>query len=201
MEQNYEIFYGRHRLIFDASRQKEDNIDGCIDYVNKDLMRHLLEHLKDEKVARTYLFRVPENIKSVTSRFSVKRAGGGAVFNPDGQLMLMRRSGKWDLPKGKMDKGETMEECALREVEEECNVSGLRIKQKLIETYHFYFRKQWNIKHTYWYQMESLNWQNAAPQIEEEIDLIKWVNMDEVDFSALNTYPSIRQVIKTLKTA
>ena len=65
-------------------------------------------------------------------------AAGGLVFNKDGDILMIFRNGKWDLPKGKLEIGESIEECAIREVEEECGISGLIIEKKIKDTYNIY---------------------------------------------------------------
>ena len=78
------------------------------------------------------------SFKSLEKTFKTVKAGGGLVKNPKGEFLLIFRRGKWDLPKGKLDAGETIEVCALREVQEETGVSGLKIVKKLPKTYHLF---------------------------------------------------------------
>ena len=73
-------------------------------------------------------------------------AAGGLVFNKDGGILMIFRNGKWDLPKGKLEIGESVEECAIREVQEECGVSGLIIENKIKDTYHTYILEEENIQ-------------------------------------------------------
>ncbi len=127
------------------------------------------------------------------------KAAGGAVFNTEGNLLLIRRLGKWDLPKGKFEDEETDEECAMREVEEECAVRGLQIKHKLPDTYHMYsINGQWNLKKTIWFKMSTSDWQNYKPQTEEDIDEIRWVRLDVLDVEKLDTYATIRYLLRAL---
>lgn len=127
------------------------------------------------------------------------KAAGGAVFNADGDLLLIRRLGKWDLPKGKFEDKESDEECALREVEEECNVRDLQITDKLTDTYHMYrLNGQWYLKKTIWFRMITGDWQKYKPQTEEDIDEIRWIRLDELEPEKLDTYATIRYVLREL---
>ena len=102
---------------------------------------------------------IEENWKDFCSKFIMIEAAGGLVFNKDGHILMIFRNGKWDLPKGKLEIGESVEECAKREVEEECGIYGLDIIEKLLDTYHTYKLKGNKIlKKTYWYKM------NTVPQ-------------------------------------
>jgi 8-oxo-dGTP pyrophosphatase MutT (NUDIX family) len=133
--------------------------------------------------------------KEVFGMFRIMEAAGGLVLNPNGKSLMIFRRGKWDLPKGKLDKGETPEEAALREVNEETGIKKLKLEGHLITTYHSYtHKKQRILKRTYWYLMTIPNTQKATPQAEEDITLAKWVAKDKLKAKLKNTYPSILDV-------
>jgi 8-oxo-dGTP pyrophosphatase MutT (NUDIX family) len=129
--------------------------------------------------------------------FHVIKAGGGLVRNNDQEILLIFRLGKWDLPKGKLDENETIEECALREVSEETGLTHLKIIRTLEITYHTYilFGKH-NLKETHWYEMSSNKSDKLIPQTEEDITEIKWVKKDNLSPYLLNTFPSIAIILK-----
>jgi len=128
-------------------------------------------------------------------RFNVVVAAGGRVQNENGEVLMMLRRGHWDLPKGKVDEGEELEEAAVREVKEECGLSEVRLIQLLTVTYHTYFHKnKWCIKPTYWYVMESHSEQILIPQLEEDITELKWVSPDDHAWQ-VNSYASILDVM------
>ena len=108
-------------------------------------------------------------------------AAGGVVFNAKaGTMLLIKRNGVWDLPKGKLETGETIPECAVREVEEETGLKGLKIISDLCETYHEYSEGSKQIgKTTYWFLMngETVTKQKLTPQREEGITELKWVEL------------------------
>ncbi len=124
-------------------------------------------------------------------------AAGGVVYKND-QTLFIYRLDKWDLPKGKIEKGEEQSEAALREVEEECNVSA-RLEHYLGSTWHAYLnpykKNKWVIKETYWYVMECLNDQDMKPQEIEGIELVEWKSIAEIEVAMQNTFPNIKLMV------
>ena len=117
--------------------------------------------------------------------------------NEKGEILFMFRRGKWDLPKGKLDPGETLEECALREVEEETGVGQLNIKKFLLTTLHEYEELGKVIeKKTHWYYMQSNSYQPLVPQTEEDITELKWFGTGDFGIILRNTYPAIVEVLR-----
>ena len=124
-------------------------------------------------------------------------AAGGMVFNPKGELLMMLRRGQWDMPKGKLDEGETIEACALREVEEETGISNLRLCEKLQTTYHTYaFQGKTVLKPSHWYKMECTGTEELVPQTEEDITELLWANNVKAAELAKKAFPSIREMIE-----
>jgi 8-oxo-dGTP pyrophosphatase MutT (NUDIX family) len=124
-------------------------------------------------------------------------AGGGIVKNEVGELLFMYRRGKWDLPKGKWDDGETLAACALREVREETGLREVSIVSELGNTYHIYTERGKKIlKFSRWYAMEATENQLLVPQAEEDILELKWVAADRLDELLGNTYPSIKIILR-----
>jgi len=130
------------------------------------------------------------------SNFTTISAGGGIVFNQKGELLIMKRLGKWDLPKGKIDSGETIAEGAIREVEEECGVDKLIIDKFLTISYHTYkLQGHRFLKATHWYLMKTSFVGQLTPQLEESITEVKWINFKDLDIQNLDTYESIREIL------
>ena len=123
-------------------------------------------------------------------------AAGGLVLNDANEMLWIYRLGKWDLPKGKMEKNEKTEETAIREVEEECGISGLKIAKPLKTTYHMYFHKEYILKVTYWFEMKYSGNEALIPQTEEGISEVKWLNINNLEFVSDNTYANIRELIQ-----
>ena len=134
--------------------------------------------------------------KAFFNHFTTIEAAGGIVQNSDKEFLFIYRLGKWDLPKGKVEPGEDLEECAIREVEEETNTTNLTIKKKIGETYHAYdaFGKHF-LKTSHWYYMVCPSEQKSAPQTEENITAIKWAHAKEIRELMENTYPSIKNIL------
>ncbi|WKK64961.1 NUDIX hydrolase [Lutimonas zeaxanthinifaciens] len=124
-------------------------------------------------------------------KFKIIEASGGIVKNPEKEVLFIYRNDKWDLPKGKIESGESRTEAALREVEEECGFTELKSGNFIGTTYHLYSEKNEEVlKVSYWYEMDS-DQTELVPQLEEGITDLRWVR--EKDFSKVldNTYPNI----------
>ena len=132
--------------------------------------------------------------------FKLIQAAGGIVSNSKGEKLFIYRLDKWDLPKGKLEKNESIEECAIREVEEECGINSLTIKQKLEDTYHIYIHKdELILKQTFWYMMATSYEGNLMPQKEENITKAEWLTNDEIlEKVSKNTYSSIWSLIESI---
>jgi 8-oxo-dGTP pyrophosphatase MutT (NUDIX family) len=131
---------------------------------------------------------------------AVIEAAGGVVFNNKNEVLLIKRLGKWDLPKGKMEGEELPEESAVREVMEECGIDGLTILEKLPSTYHVYKMHNFNfLKITYWYKMQTDFDKPLTPQIEESITEVKWEPWDKINPDTMDTYISIAELLKEMK--
>ena len=124
-------------------------------------------------------------------------AAGGIVENEQGEILFQFRRGKWDLPKGKLDKGETIEECAVREVEEETGLRNIQLGELIGITNHFYKEKGKNInKKTYWFAMKVSGIQKLIPQTEEDILELRWVKESELEKYLSNTFPNIIEIVE-----
>lgn len=124
-------------------------------------------------------------------------AGGGVVLNEDNDVLMIYRRGKWDLPKGKLDDGESIDECALREVSEETGLKKLKLGEKICDTYHVYTQKNQNLlKRTAWYKMKGTAKETPVPQAEENIQEVRWVSEDDLAPLVYKSYDAIREVMK-----
>jgi 8-oxo-dGTP pyrophosphatase MutT (NUDIX family) len=126
------------------------------------------------------------------------QAAGGLVLNEKQEILMIFRRGKWDLPKGKLDEGEKIEECAVREVMEETGLTKIDLGALLSITHHTYFDtwlKEEVIKETYWFRMDASSQQELIPQKEEDIQDIKWISADQLEIYLSNSYDNIKIVI------
>ena len=134
-------------------------------------------------------------IKDIKSDYTIIKAAGGLVLN-EGEVLMIWRLKKWDLPKGKLDKNEKPKAAAVREVEEECNVQ-VKLGKKICHTWHTYKQNGRRIlKKTYWYAMYCIDDSDMKPQLEENIEDLKWMNEKELKEALYNTYPSVRDVFR-----
>ena len=174
--------------------------------INHVLIQHISLENIDEllKILDIHVFRNLQSLTIQTNQYddlklSVKeayktiKAAGGLVRKGDKVLMIYRLK-KWDLPKGKLEKGETSEQGALREVAEECGIK-VSLGEKICTTRHTYNMKEKNIlKKTTWYIMDSINDKKMTPQTEEGIEEVRWMNAKEVYVALQDTYRSIAHV-------
>tara|TARA_B100000795_G_scaffold139418_1_gene104311 strand:+ start:6021 stop:6644 length:624 start_codon:yes stop_codon:yes gene_type:complete len=149
--------------------------EGSLQYVN-------LYHKNEEKLERFLLKKLP-----------VVRAGGGLVFNAKKEILFIRRNGKWDLPKGKVEKDERYQDAAVRETEEETGVQDLEVRKFITKTYHVFKRNdKFKLKVTYWYEMFT-NYKGALkPQTEEDITKVRWKNFAKTQKALTESYENIK---------
>jgi len=129
------------------------------------------------------------------SLFLYIESSGGIVKNEQGELLMIYRNRHWDLPKGKMENGESPALAAIREVEEECGVKNLKIIRQISSTYHIYFQNNECMKRTYWYAMICRDSAKPKPQAEEGIKEAKWMSKTDVKKLWDKIYPSLHDVI------
>ncbi|MGZ3752904.1 MAG: NUDIX hydrolase [Mucilaginibacter sp.] len=137
-----------------------------------------------------------EYLKRVIKSISLIEAAGGMVENKKGEYLFIYRNDKWDLPKGKIEKGEGKREGAIREVEEECGIMVSGIGKRICKTYHTYtFKGEVVLKRTYWYKMSYYGAEKLKPQKEEGITDVRWFRKGHIDAIVKNTFPSIMDVL------
>lgn len=130
------------------------------------------------------------------SKFKVVDAAGGLVVKKDRYLMMLRMK-KWDLPKGKRESRESSRQTAVREVQEECNIS-VKVGKRLVTTWHTYTMNRRNmLKRTRWYLMELEDDSQMRPQASEDIEELRWMTRKEVYLALSNSYNSIRFVFSS----
>ncbi len=170
-----------------------------IDEFSPPAVNSIIHEMRLEKVhAGIFLHKDLETLrKAFWRKFLLIQAAGGLVQNEKKELLFMLRRGKWDLPKGKLDRKETLEQCAEREVEEETGLKNIVMGSPLLVTYHTYDENGKHfLKESHWYRMSVSGKQSLTPQLEEQITQLKWVEAGEVGSFTRNTYPSILDVLK-----
>ena len=132
-------------------------------------------------------------MKTLKTKIPVQKAGGGLVYNAKKEVLFIFRNGKWDLPKGGIDKGEAIEDTAIREVEEETGVGNLIVTEKLQKTYHIFKRNgRFKLKITHWFEMQSTFEGIPEGQAEEGIEKVAWLNPEQIKEALKNSYENIK---------
>jgi len=140
---------------------------------------------------------IDDLLQAFKKKMKVIEAGGGLVHTGEEMILLIFRNGKWDLPKGKLDEGESTYAAALREVQEETGLVNLQLEEPLTTTYHTYH--QYNeliLKKSHWFLMKSPQQQALVPQLEEGIEKCEWVRLDALAPFVENTHPSVIDVLQ-----
>ena len=147
------------------------------------------------KLDKAYLYHPDEKeiMKTLKAKIPVSKAGGGLVYNKKNEVLFIFRNGKWDLPKGGTEKGEEIEETAVREVEEETGVNNLVIADKLQKTYHIFKRNGiYKLKITHWFEMRTNFEGTPIGQLEEGIEKVAWLNPEQIKEALKNSYENIK---------
>ena len=191
----YKVFiYDKPVLI----ANKSEFLGSFEQFTDNSTVNEIISTLKSKSTigAEVIVKDIEAYFKKFNKYFKFIVAAGGTVFNRKNELLVIYRLNKWDLPKGKLEKGEDIPTCAIREVEEECNVDGLIITKELESTYHCYFHKnKWVLKRTYWFKMKTEYAGKLVPQTEEGIEKVIWLAKSDWDTIFDNTYNSIKEVI------
>ncbi|MFC7526580.1 NUDIX hydrolase [Parapedobacter sp. GCM10030251] len=201
MAQIYKIYMNQSALVVaDFVPESVSNIQS-IDHQYLDLEK-LFKQAKENKNPTTYfiLIKKPTDFfNSIKKRIKLIKAAGGLVKNGKGKFLFIHRLEKWDLPKGKVDEGESMRRAAVREVQEECGITVDYLGQKIATTYHTYLMKgELVLKKTNWYEMGVNKVPKLKPQHEEDIVDAIWLGKDKFDRIRKNTYPLIVDILDTV---
>lgn len=139
--------------------------------------------------------------RSFRAGYEFVQAAGGVVLDEQDRLLAIRRLGKWDLPKGKVDKGEAIDAAALREVREECGLQKLKIISPLTESWHTYERKgRQHLKCTSWFLMRGSSKDELIAQTDEDIEEVCWLDAKGLKAMEQDTYPSLLPVLQAFKS-
>jgi 8-oxo-dGTP pyrophosphatase MutT (NUDIX family) len=198
----YKIFFD-DRIILLTGRPDTLQSGGSTltDYFSneKDLEQLIRKFNSDKQLKRTAVVHRDLRKLSDVIKSSMKLvdAAGGVVRNEKGQILVIRRLGKWDLPKGKVEKDEKKRQAAMREVREECGINDLEIIRKLPSTYHTYWHNdKLIIKKTRWYEMIHKGNEILRPQKAEDISEIRWIFPEEISEVIKDTYLTIIDVLQ-----
>lgn len=203
-QQNYKIFVNHYIIFIGNEKYIKQQPEHIAHYPLEELSMTVVRILNGEGVGDNFIGFVTNDslsvYKQLKKHFKLIKAAGGIVFNEKGQLLLIKRLGLWDLPKGKIEPGEDQRLAALREVHEECGLNFLGILNKVAYTYHAYFLKgRWILKRTIWYKMAAWGDPSVKPQLEENITEVKWVDKTFLKQPDFETYDSLRSLMKKIE--
>ncbi len=167
---------------------------------SKKTLKFLIEDfLNDKKLGSEILpeTQFEELISYFQSNYYYIEAAGGLIQKNDQYLFILRH-GLWDLPKGKLEKGESLDHAAIRECEEECAVKDLAIEHGLPSTFHIYpYKNSFALKQSYWYKMRTGYEEKLVPQLAEDITDVQWFKLDEIKNTVLaKTYYTIGDLVR-----
>ena len=171
-----------------------------VDELSPPAINSIIHEMKLQKVHAGILYHpdFDKLKKSFSRKFTPIKAAGGLVVNENGDLLFIHRRGKWDLPKGKVDPGESAESCAVREVKEETGLKSLSLQRHLLTSYHTYEESgKHYLKETEWYLMNSPLQDNLEPQTSEQITEASWVPTQKLSKYTNNTFLLIKDVLKS----
>jgi 8-oxo-dGTP pyrophosphatase MutT (NUDIX family) len=192
----YTIFVGNKPIILTTQIEKETdfksfllksvNIGKVIKLLNTTNLKGVhLVHSNKEKLLKLFLKLLPNVV-----------AGGGKAYNSNNEILFIYRNNKWDLPKGKQEPKESIEESAIREVEEETGVKGLSITKALPTTYHIFKRNgKHKIKVTYWFEMITEFNGKLYPEQSEGITKVEWLDENDSKKALENSYANIKLLV------
>lgn len=200
----YKVFFNDRKLILTDNFAKHFQIRHGLFYKYRDLndLKELIRFYNQlSKIDSLYIFHSDlDELREVFRQcFIPIYAAGGLVKNLKDEYLLIFRRGKWDLPKGKLDKDESFHDAALREVQEECGISNLEIVRPLLSTYHTYpYHEGLALKKTSWFEMIYKGSETPVPQYEEDIEDIRWVTGSQLKTFISLSYATVADVFTYL---
>ncbi|WP_375323802.1 NUDIX hydrolase [Flagellimonas sp. GZD32] len=189
----YEVFVNESPMILTNKRPKDAN--GNLFSLEGDSIMEAISLLSKKKIKEAYFYH-PDEDKTLSlfkHKIPVVVAGGGFVVNKKGKVLFIYRNGKWDLPKGKVDKGESIENAAVREVEEETGVKNLKIERFLKTTYHIFKRNgEFRLKETHWFVMTTDYTGKLVAEKSEGIKKVRWKGRRKTKKALKKSYHNIK---------
>ena len=194
----YKVFVNEKKLLL--SKQSEA-LEKTLKYESFTTLEIALDLLQNTSVKELNVYgeQIDEIWKEFKKLFRVIEAAGGIVNRPNGDILFIKRLGKWDLPKGKMEKGESREESAVREIEEETSLQNVQLLDFINTTYHIYIERNGDrvLKYTHWFEMNFDGEDTSKPQLEEGITEVAWKNTSQIEAEVFpSTFKNIKLIIK-----
>jgi len=197
----YKVFFNEQIIYLKSTDQGLEDLDYKLITNSNEIAALLFAFLESDE---DLFLKAQDPIKLlewIKEEFTYLEAAGGIVENEDEELLFIYRLEFWDLPKGMIEKGETPEVAAYREIKEECGISTHQLQKPLCDTYHIYKQNgKMHLKKTFWFLFEQKdNSEELVPQTEEDIEMLSWFGEDEIQLALLDSYESIREVYTRYK--
>lgn len=189
----YKVFLNDRLIILSTQKYFGDDFTSMP--IKKTNLQKVLKKVEKGKIQNLNLYHKKEEklLKHLKKKLKTVLAGGGLVINKNGEILFIYRKGRWDLPKGKTEKNETIEESAIREVEEETNAKGLVIKKLIQPTYHIIQSNDtYKLKETFWFEMHTEYTGELTPEEQEGIEKAEWKNLEATKEALKGTYENIK---------
>jgi ADP-ribose pyrophosphatase YjhB (NUDIX family) len=200
MAQMYKVFVNQKEIILTSTAPKGTGVK--VLPLKSTPFKNIIRIIRTTRVKRLYLTH--DNPKKLLSGFKKKLpvtiAAGGVVQNEEGKLLFIYRKKRWDLPKGRIDKGETLEGAAKREVKEETGVKKIKVGKLAGVTYHVFKRNnRYQLKETHWFFMKTSYKGVLTPEFKEDITKASWKNKSKTAKAIKKTYPNIEDLFDKSK--
>ncbi len=194
----YKVFVKEVAII--VTSNKDAYPDHDVFKLKKADLQKIVRKIRKGKLERVLLYsKSPEKLlKRLHKKLPLVIAAGGLVINDKQQYLFIHRNGKWDLPKGKMDRNETVEQAAMRETMEETGVQDLKIDYYLGPTYHIFdWKENSKLKLTHWYIMTTTYNGALVPQEDEGIEQAAWLGKEDAENALKVSYENIKHLFST----
>ncbi|MGB0274647.1 MAG: NUDIX hydrolase [Flavobacteriaceae bacterium] len=188
----YKVFVNKKEIVLAVNAPKKPKVK--VLPLQETPLKKIIRILRTTKVETLYL--VHHNPKKLLPLFKKKLpvavAAGGVVQNEEGKVLFIYRKKRWDLPKGKVEKGETLQEGAKREVKEETGVKKIKVGDLVGVTYHIFKRNnRYQLKESHWFYMTTKYEGELVPQTKEDITKAVWKGKKKTLKGLEKTYPNI----------
>ena len=196
----YKVFVNKKEIVLAVNAPKKPKVK--VLPLQETPLKKIIRILRTTKVETLYL--VHHNPKKLLPLFKKKLpvavAAGGVVQNEEGKVLFIYRKKRWDLPKGKVEKGESLEEGAMREVMEETGVKKLKVGDLAGVTYHIFKRSnRYQLKESHWFFISSKHEGELVPEAKEDITKAVWKGKNKTIKALEKTYPNIAHLFDEAK--
>lgn len=193
----YKVFVNEKKLSLSQYPDQTERKLRYEGFASIEMALDLLENTSCPEL-NVYAENIDELWEDFSHMFKIIEAAGGVIENKQKEILFIKRLGKWDLPKGKIEKNESLEEAALREIKEETGLKTLILEKFIDNTFHIYTERDGKkvLKTTYWFYVTFVGNEEPVPQTEEGITAIEWKNIDQIHQTVIgHTFKNIEVIL------